>query len=269
MSGAASTVFVVDRSWEFRMALAGILGTAGYSVRLFESADAFLAAQDAETPGCVLLDISLPGMSGLELQRLLLGSPCSRPVVFLTAEGDIQSSVRAMKAGAVDFLTKPIDDARLIGAIEQALQCDQVQREARELSSTIRMRLKTLTPRERQVMVLVIHGCINKQIAAMLGIGEKTVKAHRGSMMSKMGVRSVARLVQLGARSGVVADRKGVYGCVDDLILKASYPSITHGVFGVGLFNSFVHESTLRSTTDRRHVVPMFLSRNGTEAPVS
>jgi FixJ family two-component response regulator len=201
--GAASTVFVVDGSTEFRGAVSLILAAAGHRVRLFESAEGFLAAQDAETPGCVLLEERLPGMSGLELQRALFGSLCARPIVFLTGKGDIQTSVRAMKAGAVDFLTKPVGDERLFGALDQALRRDAEERKERAIHRAIQLRLETLTRRERQVMALVIRGRLNKQICADLGTVEKTVKVHRGRVMSKMRVRSVPELVQLGVRVGI------------------------------------------------------------------
>jgi FixJ family two-component response regulator len=203
MNGAAPTVFVVDGSREYRVALSFELTAAGYPVRSFESAEQFLADEDAETPGCVLLEFALPGMNGLELQRSLVGSPCARPIVFLTDKGDIHTSVQAMKAGAVDFLTKPIDDDRLIAAIEEALRRDAEQRQEDALRSMINQRLGTLTRRERQVMMHVICGRLNKHIAAELGIGEKTVKVHRGRVMSKMTVRSVPELVYLGARVGL------------------------------------------------------------------
>jgi FixJ family two-component response regulator len=200
---AASTVFVLNSSWEFRTELSRVLTAAGYQARLFESAEGFLAAPDAGTPGCVLLDIALPGISGLELQRSLLGSPYARPMVFLTGEGDIQISVNAMKAGAIDFLTKPIDHTRLFCALEAGIRLDVAQRGERAIRNVIRERLKQLTKRERQVMEQVTGGRLNKQIASDLGIGEKTVKVHRGRVMSKMMVRSVPELVQLAAKAGI------------------------------------------------------------------
>jgi FixJ family two-component response regulator len=203
MNSEARTVFIVDDAREVRTALSRVLSAAGYQVRSFESAERFLEEQDAEAPACLLLDICMPGLSGLELQRALVGSPRARPIVFLTGRGDIQSSVHAMKEGAVDFLTKPIDNVRLFAAIEQALRRDAEQRLKGAISSLIHHRLETLTPRERQVMAHVIRGRLNKQIAAELGTGEKTVKVHRARMMSKMVARSVAELVQLGARVGV------------------------------------------------------------------
>ena len=203
MNGEVRTVFIVDDAREVRAALSRVLTIAGYQVFSFESAERFLEEQDAKAPGCLLLDICLPGLSGIDLQHSLVGSPCVRPIVFLTGRGDIQTSVHAMKEGAVDFLTKPIDNLRLFAAVEEALRRDAEQRLKGAIRSMIRHRLETLTPRERQVMAHVIRGRLNKQIAAELGTGEKTVKVHRARMMAKMVARSVAELVQLGARVGV------------------------------------------------------------------
>lgn len=191
----------VDRS--VRISLSRLLETAGYRARSFDSAERFLEEQDSDAPGCLLLDIGLPGMSGLELQRLLVGLPNARPVVFLTGTGDIPASVQAMKAGAVDFLTKPIDDVRLLAAVEQALRLDAQQRQERAIHSSIDQHVDSLSWRERQVMELVICGRLNRQIGVDLGIKEKTVKVHRKRVMEKMGVRSVANLVQLVIRAGV------------------------------------------------------------------
>jgi len=182
------------------------LAAAGYRVCLFESAERFLAIQNAEAPGCVLSDIFLPGLSGLELQRSLLRSPYPRPIVFLAATSDIQASVDAMKAGAVDFLTKPFEDERLLAAIEQALQRDRHQRLQRAVCSESQLRFETLTRRERQVMAHIICGRLNKQIAAQLGIHEKTVKVHRGRVMAKLSVRSVPALMHVASHAGVAND---------------------------------------------------------------
>jgi FixJ family two-component response regulator len=203
MNGITSTVFIVDDAREVRMGLSRLLAAAGYRVRAFESAACFLQEHEPEAPGCLLLDVCMPGLSGLELQHSLIGSPGARPIVFLTGRGDIQTSVHAMKEGAVDFLTKPVDEQQLFAAVDQALQRDSEQRLERAIRDTIQRRLAMLTPRERQVMAHVIRGRLNKQIAADLGTGEKTVKVHRARVMSKMVARSVAELVQLAARVGV------------------------------------------------------------------
>jgi len=199
----APTVFIVDDALEVRNALSRVLAAAGYQVRAFESGERFLEEQDREAPGCLLLDLCMPGMNGLDVQRLLIGSTRGRSIVFLTGQGDIESSVHAMKAGAVDFLTKPIDNERLFAAVDLALQLDAAARSEGAMRSAIEKRLQTLSRRERQVMELVIRGQINKQIGVALDISEKTVKVHRGHVLSKMRVRSVATLVQLVARAGV------------------------------------------------------------------
>lgn len=206
MSGTTPTVYIVDDAREVRMALSRLLDASGYQVSAFESAERFLEQQDAEAPGCLLLDVCMPGLSGIELQRTLAGSPCARPIVFLSGKGDVHIGVHAMKEGAVDFLTKPIDHAQLVAAVDKALKLDAEQRRERDIRRTIQERLETLTPREHQVMEQVIHGRLNKQIAVGLGTGEKTVKVHRARVMSKMGAHSVAELVQLAARVGVAIE---------------------------------------------------------------
>jgi len=208
MDTAARTVFIVDDARQVRVALSRLLTAKGYQVHAFESAERFLREQDAEATGCLLLDVFLPGLSGLELQRSLIGSPLARPIVFLSGKSDIEISVQAMKTGAIDFLTKPIDVERLVAAVEQALRRDAEQRRDRAIRNMIQQRLKELTKRERQVMEHVICGRLNKQIAVDLGIHEKTVKVHRARIMPKMGVRSVAELVQLAARGGVAMEPK-------------------------------------------------------------
>jgi FixJ family two-component response regulator len=203
MRGSKQTVFIVDDVPEVRKSLSRVLCATGYQVRAFESAEGFLAEHHGDAQGCLLLDICMPGLSGIDLQHALIASPNALPIVFLTGRGDVQTSVEAMKEGAVDFLTKPIDNLRLFGAVEQALRRDEEQRVQLEIRRRIRQRIEALTPREREVMVQVIRGRLNKQIAADFGTGEKTVKVHRARMMSKMVARSVAELVQLGARVGV------------------------------------------------------------------
>jgi FixJ family two-component response regulator len=156
-----------------------------------------------ERPGCLVLDLAMPGMSGLDLQGWLRRLGVHLPVIFLTGRGDVPSSVRAMKAGAVDFLMKPIHDGELLKAIEVALRREREARAARTEAAAVQARLATLTPRERQVLEHVVSGQLNKQIAADLGIVEKTIKVHRGRVMKKMGVKSLAELARLAERSGI------------------------------------------------------------------
>jgi FixJ family two-component response regulator len=196
-------VFIVDDEAEIRVSLSRLLTAAGYEAHSFDSAESFLAAHETETPACLLLDISMPGMSGLALQEALVESQCAHPIVFLTGRGDVASSVRAMRAGAVDYLTKPVDRMLLFAAVDRALGLDAAERRTAAIRRAIAARVESLTRRERQVLEHVVRGRLNKQIAADLGTGEKTVKVHRGRVMSKMGARSVAELVQLAARVGV------------------------------------------------------------------
>jgi FixJ family two-component response regulator len=199
MTHQGQTVFVVDDAPEIRIGLTRLLGAAGYQARSFESAEHFLEEHDSESPGCLLLDICMPGLSGLEVQHSLNRLSPARPIIFLSGYADIQTCVHAMKVGAVDFLTKPVDEARLFAAVDHALQLDLAARSKCAVRRSVEQRVDALTPRERQVMDHVIHGRLNKQIAGDLGIQEKTVKVHRGSVMSKMKVRSVAELVRLTA----------------------------------------------------------------------
>src|SRR5277367_4056441 len=200
---AKGMVFVVDDAQGMRSSLTRVLTAGEYEVRSFDSAAQFLQEQDPLEPGCLLLDVFMPGMNGLELQDALRSSLRARPIVFLSGTGDIQASVSAMKAGAIDFLTKPIDSEQLFVAIDRALRLDAEQGRAQALRSVTKSRFKALTSRERQVMAFVVRGRLNKQIAADLRIGEKTVKVFRAHLMLKMGVRSVAELVQCGVQIGL------------------------------------------------------------------
>jgi len=199
------TVFLVDDDPGVLRALTRLLRAAGRQVRAFGSSQDFLAAHDPAMPGCVVLDLSMPGLSGLELQTALEESGCRRPIIFVSGHGDIPSSVRAMKAGAVDFLTKPVCAEDLLAAVERAIRQDDLMRRSRAELQVIGERLNTLTPREREVLQHVVAGQLNKQIAADLGTVEKTIKVHRSRVMGKMGVRSVADLVRLAERMGIAA----------------------------------------------------------------
>jgi FixJ family two-component response regulator len=168
----------------------------GFSVSMFSSSQDFLAGESRRGPGCIVMDLSMPGLNGLELQQALTATADSRPVIFISGHGSVPSSVAAMKAGAVDFLTKPLDEQKLLGAVRIALQKDRSAREKDAERSAIMDRLATLTLRERQVLGRVVAGKLNKQIAAELGTAEKTIKVHRARMMRKMEVDSLAQLVR-------------------------------------------------------------------------
>lgn len=197
------TVFLVDDDAAIRAAFRRGLTAAGFAVRTFETADAFLAAHDPSQPGCLVADVSMPGMSGLELQQVLATRGQARPVIFVTAKGSIPMSVQAMKAGALTFLSKPVRLAELVLAVSEALELDRRRRTAEAERSAINSRLNALTTREREVLELIVVGKLNKQIAAQLGAAEKTIKVHRGRVMAKLHVRSVAELVTLTTRIGL------------------------------------------------------------------
>jgi FixJ family two-component response regulator len=200
MSGPV--VHVVDDDETMRVALARVLRGEGHEVRTYSSAGEFLLAPLASTPGCIVLDLSMPGPSGLDLQEALARHAIALPVVFVTGYGDVASSVRAMKAGAVDFLTKPVEPATLANAVATALRRDHTARERQREIDAARARHRGLSPREREVFDQVVAGRLNKQIADALGISERTVKMHRASVMTKMSVRSLAELVQAAALIG-------------------------------------------------------------------
>jgi FixJ family two-component response regulator len=197
MADLAPTVYVVDDDGRVLTALGRLLGSAGYRFKCHGSAEEFLRYHDPETPGCVVLDLELPGMDGFGVQANLSSDCSGRPVVFLTGHGNIPVSVKAMKAGAVDFLTKPVDAATFLAAVELALDRDRQAREQRAQRGSVERRMASLSPREREVLGHVVAGRLNKQIAGDLGTVEKTVKVHRARMMRKMGVRTVADLVRL------------------------------------------------------------------------
>jgi FixJ family two-component response regulator len=182
-----------------------LLRSAGFTVRTFESAGEFIRSPHPDVPGCLILDVELPDISGLDLQAELAKSGVEMPIVFLTGHGDIPMSVRAMKAGAVEFLTKPCGKQELFDAIEEALLRDGEARKQRSDNFELQQRLETLTPRERQVLALVVAGRLNKQIAGELGTTDLTIKVHRGRVMRKMGADSLADLVRIAERLKVSA----------------------------------------------------------------
>jgi FixJ family two-component response regulator len=193
-------IHVVDDDAGMRTGLCRLLEAAGYEARAHASAGDFLLADPADAPGCVLLDLRLPGPSGLELQQALAKRGDPLPVIFLTGHGDIPTSVKALKAGASDFLTKPVARETLLAAVERALAEDAARRAERDDLRALRERYETLTPREREVFAHVSAGRLNKQIAGDIGVAERTVKAHRAQVMEKMQVRSLAELVRVASR---------------------------------------------------------------------
>ncbi|HXB23496.1 MAG TPA: response regulator [Gemmatimonadaceae bacterium] len=195
-------VFVVDDDASVRDAVAELLSSAHHEVETFGSAAEYLAFARPDLPACLVLDVELPDMSGLELQRRL-DSDEHPPIVFLTGHGDVPRTVRALKAGAVDFLTKPFSDAELLGAIDAAIARDRERRHARAELSALRQRWDTLTPRERDVLPLVVRGLLNKEAAATLGISEVTLQIHRSRILHKMGAASLADLVRMAGRLGI------------------------------------------------------------------
>ena len=198
-------VGIVDDDPSVRKGLARLVKSAGYRVEVFASAHEFLARPPREDPACLLIDVRMPGLTGLELQDALAIAGRRMSIVFVSGHGDVVGSVKAMKGGAVDFLTKPVDARELLGAIERAVA--QAVSEQREQAGAIDVqgRLKTLTAREAQVFALVVTGMLNKQIAAELGIVQKTVKVHRARVMEKMRAGSLAELVRLADRAGIIA----------------------------------------------------------------
>jgi FixJ family two-component response regulator len=180
-----------------------LLHASQFNVVTFGSPQEFLERHDPHTPGCLVLDVAMPGLNGLELQEALTVKGSAIPIIFLTGHGDIPMSVQAMKGGALDFLTKPVHDEDLLKAVEAALEKDRIERQSRAELDDIRKRLATLTPREREVLTHVVSGQLNKQIANDLGTVEKTIKVHRARVMEKMKVGSVAELVRLTERAGI------------------------------------------------------------------
>jgi FixJ family two-component response regulator len=198
-----AVVFVVDDDASVREALGRLIRSAGLRVEAFASAEAFLARSRADGPACLVLDVRLPNLSGLDLQRRMADANNEIPIVFITGHGDIPTTVRAMKAGAMEFLTKPLVDGDVLESIQQALARDRATRDHQAETAALRGRYALLTPREAEVMAWVVSGLLNKQIAGELGISEETVKVHRGQVMRKMEADSLADLVRMSGRLGI------------------------------------------------------------------
>jgi FixJ family two-component response regulator len=203
MTEAPPIVFVVDDDPSVRRAIKRLVGSVGLQVELFGSAQEFMGSKHPDAPSCLVLDIRLPGISGLDFQPELAEAGIRIPIIFITAHGDIPMTVRAMKAGAVEFLTKPFRDQDLLDAIQVALDRDRTRRQQELEIAALRERFESLTPREREIFPLVVSGRPNKQIAAALGTSEITIKVHRGSVMRKMQADSLADLVRMAGRLGL------------------------------------------------------------------
>jgi len=208
MTGDDAMVYIVDDDPSMREALTRLLGTVGLRAQAFRTPQEFLGTKRADTPSCLVLDVRLPGLSGLDLQRELANTDPPIQIVFITAHGDIPMTVQALKAGAVDFLTKPFRDQELLDAVQQAIDRDRAGRQHRAGLAELRGRYESLTQREREVMTLVVTGLLNKQIAVQLHTSEATVKAHRGQLMRKMEADSVAQLVRIAEELRLLPPRR-------------------------------------------------------------
>jgi FixJ family two-component response regulator len=200
-------VFVVDDDFRVREALSSLISSAGLEVAAFGSAAEFLESEKPDSPACLVLDLELPGTNGLELQRELVAG-IAPPIIFITGHGDVPSSVRAMKAGAIEFLSKPFDDEELLHAIDAAISMDRSARRRRSELAELQKHYALLTPREREVLPLVTAGLANKQTAGELGTSEITIGVHRGQIMRKMGARSLAELVRMADKLGIARENE-------------------------------------------------------------
>ena len=207
MSEAEPTIFVIDDDPSVRQSLESLIKSVGWRVRIYGSAPEFLGSGHLDAPGCIVLDVRLPGLSGLDLQQALLRAKSHLPVIFITGHGDIPMSVQAMKAGAVEFLPKPFREQDLLDALKLALDRDRITRQQRAELAALRARYDSVTPREQQVMGLLVTGLLNKEIATTLGVSEVTIKVHRSQIMQKMQADSLANLVRMAERLGIPASK--------------------------------------------------------------
>ncbi|MBB6409226.1 response regulator transcription factor [Mesorhizobium sangaii] len=198
-------VYIIDDDVSVREGVGDLLRSVGLEVQTFASGQEFLDTKRADTPGCIILDVRLPGRSGLELQKILQNLSIHLPVIFISAHGDVPISVRAMKSGAIEFLTKPLREQELLDAVHAGIERDRARREEAKLIADLRTRYDSLTAREREIMHLVVTGSVNKQIAGQASLSEVTVKVHRGHVMQKMRAKSLVDLVRMADRLGVTA----------------------------------------------------------------
>src|ERR1700756_718869 len=203
MSRLEPIVYVIDDDASFRRSTEMLISSAGFKVQGYASAQEFLSHPRSDVPSCLVLDVRLPRLSGIELQRELVAAETPVPIIFITGHGDIPMSVRAMKAGAVEFLTKPFREQELLEAIERAIKQSRIVRQHDAVIRVLQKRYALLTPREREVFPRVTSGLLNKQIAALLGTSEKTIKVHRGQVMQKMKAESLAHLIQMAQKLGL------------------------------------------------------------------
>ena len=203
MATPETMVFVIDDDPSFRRSTGVLIGSAGFNVQTFSSAEEFLSSRRPDVPACLVLDVRLPHLSGLDLQRELAKTSVQIPIIFITGHGDIPMTVQAMKEGAAEFLTKPFREQDLLDAIKSAINFDRASRLQRAKLEDLRGRYHSLTAREREVMAHVVTGMLNKQVAQELGTTEKTIKVHRGHIMQKMGVKSLADLVRAAEKLGI------------------------------------------------------------------
>ena len=208
MAKSAPTIFVIDDDASVRKSLSRLLDSVGFSTESFASADEFLKRERFEGIGCIVLDVRMPGLSGMDLQDELNKADYSMPIIFITGHGDIPMSVQAMKKGAVDFLPKPFDEDQLLDALRKAIERDMQAKTERAEARDILGRMEQLTPREYEILQYLITGMLNKQIAFKLGIAEKTVKIHRSRVFEKLGTRSVAELIRMAEKAGIEPPKK-------------------------------------------------------------